>query len=154
MMKNNQAFTLIELLVVVLIIGILAAVALPQYQRAVDKTKMTNLVTLAESIKKAQDVYYLDNGSYADTLSTLDISFNFPGVSVEARSGNKDWLYLYGNTYMPGILLIVPYTHNTMTGVQRSCHANSSNERAIAACKHACQTTSLVTDGMWKACNF
>ena len=73
-MKNKQAFTLIELLVVVLIIGILAAVALPQYQAMVDKARYVELIEAGRAIKNAQEIYYLANGEYSTDLSALDLS--------------------------------------------------------------------------------
>ena len=82
MIKNRQAFTLIELLVVVLIIGILAAVALPQYQKAVMKSRFTQAKIMARSLADAQEIYFLANGKYTMNFDALDISLPGGGERV------------------------------------------------------------------------
>ena len=81
----NKAFTLIELLVVVLIIGILSAIALPQYEKAVEKSRATEGVMLTRAILDAQQRYYMANGTYTKDLEDLDIEI--PG-SEGSISGN------------------------------------------------------------------
>ena len=75
----TAGFTLIELLVVVLIIGILAGVALPQYQKAVAKARYTQMITAGKSLKEAMELYYMANGDYPVFWSDLDITY--PGCS-------------------------------------------------------------------------
>ena len=70
---NNKAFTLIELLVVVLIIGILASVALPQYTLAVYKSRFANLRTTAYSYKQAMEVYHMANGTWPTSFDELSL---------------------------------------------------------------------------------
>lgn len=93
-MKNANlsrlgGFTLIELLVVVLIIGILAGVALPQYQKAVTKTRFMRLLPLTKAISDAENVYYMANGAYTLNFDDLDIAL--PSGATYATSSRLDY---------------------------------------------------------------
>lgn len=144
-MYEKQGFTLIELLVVVLIIGILSAVALPQYTKAVAKSRMTQALTWARNIRDAERVYFMANGSYTQDLDELDISL--PGcekvsedVLFRCADGWRIWL-----TNIPSIYVYLPtkYTDNKSVGVEyyfspslerRLCFASPSSDQWVSVC--------------------
>ena len=110
-------FTLIELLVVVLIIGILSAIALPQYQRAVARSRIATLLPLTRAINDAQHRYKLANGEYARDFTNLDIAlpgggtFNKPdvwnhdkyGCWLQYDSGGSVYCVFTNTTSLPEI---------------------------------------------------
>ena len=79
----RKGFTLIELLVVVLIIGILAAIAVPKYQKAVLKSKIASDLPLLVSVINAQKVYEMANGKFALNLDELDVSLPCQRIQTE-----------------------------------------------------------------------
>ena len=70
---KNHAFTLVEVLIVILIIGVLAAIAYPQYSRAILRSRFTQMKTAIKAIYDAQERYYLSNGTYAERFDELDL---------------------------------------------------------------------------------
>lgn len=101
---NRKGFTLIELLVVVLIIGILAAVALPQYQKAVTKARVATMLPLMRRWSDALALYKLENGSYVRNSGTSpsadELGVSWPSdwsCAQEGRECENDLWYCFVN---------------------------------------------------------
>lgn len=99
MLLRKQGFTLVELLVVVLIIGILSAVALPQYTKTVEKARASEAVSTIYALEKAIDLWVLANGFPStdnDTMikdDELDISFSCDSFDSENCCLTKNFRY-------------------------------------------------------------
>ncbi len=142
MKKSKKGFTLIELLVVVLIIGILAAIAVPQYQKAVEKSRFTKTILYNDAIVKAQKTYFLANGHYASDINDLDINLP-PGHNCSmVFSGNSVYtnclVLKNGKAFAVLQKVLVPETPNRT----ECCTYPGTNFKADDLCADFAGTTS------------
>ena len=141
MESNKYAFTLIELLVVILIIGILAVMALPQYQVAVAKARAKRLMSLMSSILKAEQTYKLANGDYTTNFEQLDVTMpaggsdtcsftKLPCKSYDEYACLLDNISISCYLFTPDIRISAPYS-----GRYWACWDNGNTDLGAKVCK-------------------
>jgi len=128
----KKGFTLIELLVVVLIIGILAAIALPQYKKATYRSRFSTLKNLVQSLYQSQQVYYMVNGVYANTFDKLDVNIKDVNDKYVYSNGiacllESEYYYLYCNNYKIQMSYLMNY------GGERYCVPYNDYAHTICA---------------------
>ncbi len=84
MLSNKKGFTLIELLIVVVIIGILAAIAIPKFSNTKEKAYVAAMKADLRNLVTAEEAYYGDNVTYTSSLGTYYM--NSAGVTVTIAS--------------------------------------------------------------------
>ncbi len=141
--NNQQGFTLLELLVVVLIVGILAAIALPQYQMAVGKTKFSTLKTITRDVQASAQRYYLIQGTYEGVNSNLDITIPsgincMVWVGADQVACNKKifgidtYYYVFRDTGMPRSCNV--YSTDLMDKSNRLCQKETGKVASSKRC--------------------
>ena len=84
--KGRAGFTLVELIIVVIIIGILAAIAVPQYSKTMERSRIAEASAVLGALRGAQLRYKLENTNYATDYTRLDI--DLPNYDSSAGSPN------------------------------------------------------------------
>ncbi len=151
-------FTLIELLVVILIIGILAGVALPQYEYAVRKARFQKMVPMVDGLVKAQKSYFMANGNYSSDVDALDISLPENFVRNAGATGASD-----GVMSCTGVYNFNPRTWCQLlkkqdlvymyffTSGRRACVVfNAQNQTVDEFCRRYTGKQTYETYGVWR----
>ena len=89
-MRDKKGFTLIELLIVVVIIGILAAIAIPKFSATREKAYFAAMKSDLKNLASQQEIYYSDNYAYTTVVTNLAFT-NSDGVTVTIAASTSGW---------------------------------------------------------------
>ena len=123
-MSNRKGFTLIELLIVVVIIGILAAIAIPKFAATKDKAKLAAIKSDLRNYETVQEAYFSDNGTYA-TLAQLNTSSGFTLSNPTTATGTD------GTISASGYGLSI--TNSSIASTPNACHVDVGTSAATPA---------------------
>ena len=102
MLKNRKGFTLIELLIVVVIIGILAAIAIPKFANTKGKAYVTQMKSDLRNLVTAEEAYFADSAKYTDQVTLLKFNVSSAVNSPTIASGAGYWTATNTHTQLSG----------------------------------------------------
>jgi len=105
----KKGFTLVELLIVIIIIGILATMAVPQYQKMVNRAKWAEAVSLVDTLKTAENLYYAENSKWTRAKISGTTEKYFDGyIDTATISGNRNFNFSTYITNKAGLIYAIP----------------------------------------------
>lgn len=143
----HTGFTLIEVLVVVLIIAVLAAVAVPQYQKAVLKSRFSSLLPTTKAVRDGNEAYYLTHSGYASATNQLDVTATDNDDMTLELGNSLDYAYVLATR--PSLNnknnLIMYQKHSINFPGEIHCEADKDDTRANWLCQEGLKGT--ITSG-------
>ena len=116
--NNRKGFTLIELLIVVVIIGILAAIAIPKFANTKSKAYITAMKSDLRNLVTAEEAFFSDSSKYTATLSQLKFQNSTGVASPTILAGPGYWTATNTHTQLPGTTCGIGInTTNPLSGV-------------------------------------
>ena len=122
-----------ELLIVVLIIGILSAVALPQYQKSVMKSRYTGLMPITKALTDANEAYYLEHGEYAEDPTQLTVSSEAQNAdAIITLSDDEDYAFVQATAqHLPGMRHVSYQKHSKNFAGNVHCEASTEQGKGV-----------------------
>ena len=150
-MKKHTGFTLIEVLVVVIIIAVLAAVAVPQYQKAVLKSRFSSLLPTTKAVRDGNEAYFMAHGGYANAVNQLDVTAANNNDMTLELSRDPDYSYVLATRPNLENNLIMYQKHSAQFPGEIHCEAKAEDTQAQWLCERGMHATrslgEVITEG-------